>query len=147
MKRNEIISVINNIKYKDWSFDLQEKNDGYNLQAILSNGEKSGKWYISPHISKSELVQRCFLCVSQAEEHETRKSFKYKDESIFNPHFNVDDLVKLSKKSEDKRNSPKKQQKNIEKKIKEHFKSDDKLFTLNKDGDKLFTLKLNTKKH
>lgn len=103
MNKEEIKSIIDNIEYKNWTFDIQEKNDGFNLQAILGNNTKSGKWYISPYITKSELVQKCFLCVLQAEEHETRLEFKYKMSPIFKPHYDVDDLVDLSKKSTDRR--------------------------------------------
>tara|TARA_R110000772_G_scaffold2410_4_gene8495 strand:- start:7008 stop:7328 length:321 start_codon:yes stop_codon:yes gene_type:complete len=105
MTKEEIISIIEDIDYKNWGFNIQEKEDGYNLQAILSNNTKSGKWYISPYITKSELVQRCFLCVLQAEEHQIRLEFTYKNSPIFKPHYDVDDLVELSKRSIDKRHN------------------------------------------
>jgi hypothetical protein len=104
MNKEELDQILNDIEFRDWEFILQEKNDGYNLQAILPHNKgKSGKWYISPHITKSEFVQRVFQCIRMAEEHETRLDFKYKESSIFKPHYDVDDLVELSKISTQKR--------------------------------------------
>ena len=102
--KEDILSIISNIQYEDWKFIITEKNDGWNLQVELPNNKgKSGKWYISPFVTKSELVQRSFLCILQALEHDARLNFKYKGEAIFKPHYDVDDLVELSKHSENKR--------------------------------------------
>ena len=103
MTITDLLLILEDISYKDWGFNLQDKDGSFNLQAILPDGRKSGKWYISPFISKSEFVQRCFLCATSAEEHETRLEFKYKGHSVFKPHYDVDDLVILSEKLEDKR--------------------------------------------
>jgi hypothetical protein len=102
--KKDIINILNQVEFEDWEFVITEKNDGWNLQVKLpDNKGKSGKWYISPYMSKSELVQRSFLCILQALEHDARLNFKYKGEAIFKPHYDVDDLVRLSKTSIDKR--------------------------------------------
>lgn len=57
--------------------------------------EQAGrKWRLSKHMTDSEIVQTAFLAVRTAQEHELREQFKYKGYAIFNPHFDLDHLVK-----------------------------------------------------
>lgn len=53
------------------------------------------KWFLSPYMTRSEVVQTAFLAVMVAIEHETRATFTYQGEAIFSPHYNVDRLVEL----------------------------------------------------
>lgn len=57
--------------------------------------QRTRKWQLSPHMTKSEVVQTAFKCVLTSLEHEAREQFKYRDAAIFGPHFDVDDLVDL----------------------------------------------------
>lgn len=55
------------------------------------------KWLISPHATKSEIVQTCFkLCITSME-HRCREHFKYMNTRVFGPHFDIDDLVSICK--------------------------------------------------
>jgi|CryGeyDrversion2_2_1046609.scaffolds.fasta_scaffold58243_2 hypothetical protein len=56
------------------------------------------KWLISPHMTKSEIVQTAFKAVLTAVEHEVRDAFKYKGELVFCPHFDVDELIEIHRK-------------------------------------------------
>lgn len=106
-------SIVNDIKYKNWTFRTGEMGNGFFLQLkfdmpdlITSNvEEQSGrKWYISKFMTKSEIVQTAFKACLTAEEHECREQFKYKQEQIFCPHFSVDELAEFaSNSSRDKR--------------------------------------------
>ena len=58
-------------------------------------GVKGRKWFLSPHMTKSELVQTVFKAMLTYVEHEFRSGFTYKGRLIFGPHFNVDKLVEL----------------------------------------------------
>jgi hypothetical protein len=53
------------------------------------------KWFLSNHMTRSEVVQTAFKAVLTAEEHEAREHFKYRGQSIFDPHYDVDKLVEL----------------------------------------------------
>lgn len=53
------------------------------------------KWQLSTHMTSSEVVQTAFKAVLTAMEHETRENFKYRDVSIFDPHYDVEKLVEL----------------------------------------------------
>ncbi len=71
----------------------------------LDNDSDSGKlerqfcrkWYLSPHMTKSELVRTAYKAYMAAVEHEACEKFKYHGESIYNPHVDVDALLSVSK--------------------------------------------------
>lgn len=56
---------------------------------------KGRKWKWSPHMTKSEVVTTCLKACLQYEEHEAREAFKYKNLSIFDPHYDIDLLHEL----------------------------------------------------
>jgi hypothetical protein len=53
------------------------------------------RWFISPTMGKSEIVQTVFKCVMTSMEHRAREWFTYKHEPVFCPHFDVDALHEL----------------------------------------------------
>lgn len=53
------------------------------------------KWRLSPHMTKSELVQTALKAALTAVEHEARERFLYRGQPIFGPHFDVDSLVEI----------------------------------------------------
>ncbi len=74
-------------------------DQGYFLQvqflaADTTNGEGEDwqhgrKWYLSPHMTESEVVQTALKAVLTAEEHEARELFRYCGSQVFDPHFDV----------------------------------------------------------
>jgi hypothetical protein len=104
MNKEEIEQILDNISYKDWTFAVIEKGEHLFLQAVWLEqdsytkvylSQASRKWYLSPFMTVSEIVQTVFLLVKTVEEHEMREGFKYKDQRIFNPHFSADALAEL----------------------------------------------------
>lgn len=94
------------VRYKDW--ELRVKMDGtrpylqvgfWEHDTTSPCGEKTyqscRKWFLSPHMTKSEVVQTAFKAILSAEEHEVREKFTYKGKNIFGPHFHVDALAGL----------------------------------------------------
>lgn len=71
--------------------------DGYYLQ-VAAGGWKGRKWYVSPHVSDSELIQIALLACLAHAEHEIRERFRYSPYSdqepraIYGPHFHADAL-------------------------------------------------------
>ncbi|HEU4601551.1 MAG TPA: hypothetical protein VFS24_06270 [Steroidobacteraceae bacterium] len=47
------------------------------------------KWYLSPHMTDSEIVCTAFKAALTAEEHECREAFRFNDRRIFNPHIDI----------------------------------------------------------
>ena len=87
-----------------WKFYIGQDDDRCYLQvrcAGIDNytGEPfewtGRKFLLSPYMTHSEVVQTAFMAVLTAEEHETRELFTYRGQSIFDPHYDVDELAKL----------------------------------------------------
>lgn len=57
----------------------------------------SGKRYLSEFMCKQEIVGAVFGLIKDAEEHEMREWFRFRDASIFNPHLDPDVLVHIAK--------------------------------------------------
>lgn len=53
------------------------------------------RWFLSPAMTKSEIVQTVFKCVLTSMEHKTREWFKYRDKAVFGPHFDVEALWQI----------------------------------------------------
>jgi hypothetical protein len=65
------------------------------------------KWFLSPFMSKSEVVQTALKAVLTALEHEARERFLYRGQPVFGPHFDVDRLADLCASSAtDERTAP-----------------------------------------
>ncbi len=80
-----------------WDYDCTKESVA-DRKKIYQTGRK---WMLSPHMTKSEVVQTAFKAVMTAIEHETREKFRYRSTAIFGPHFNVDDLVLIGKRPPD----------------------------------------------
>ena len=92
------------VQYEDWRFNVCLDDIRPYLQisadAVCSNSGKmhtwkSRKWFLSPHMTRSEVVQTAFKAVMTAVEHEARELFRYKGYAIYSPHYNVERLVAL----------------------------------------------------
>jgi hypothetical protein len=56
---------------------------------------KGRKWFLSEHMTRSEIVGTAFKAVLTAMEHETREQFTYRGQAVFGPHIDVDRLALL----------------------------------------------------
>ena len=92
------------VKYQDWVFYVGEDGSRIYLQIhavdkCSETGEPyawtSRKWFISKHMTKSEVIQTALKAVLTAVEHEAREHFKYEGLAIFGPHYDVDKLADL----------------------------------------------------
>jgi hypothetical protein len=91
----EMTEVLGAIAYKDWAISLgHDDNRPYLQVAFHADGvvHHGRKWFLSRHMTKSEVVQTALMAVLAAEEHEAREHFRYRGRAIFGPHFNVDVL-------------------------------------------------------
>lgn len=95
----EIKTVIDNIKYKDWNINLLIKAHNFYLLQVTFMAydfttdkvelQKCRKFYVSPFMEESEIIRTAYLAIQQAEFHELDENFKYKDIAIFDPHLNL----------------------------------------------------------
>lgn len=58
------------------------------------------RWFISPHMTDSEIVRTAFKCIITSMEHRAREWFTYRGRSIFGPHFDVEALYRVCEQKE-----------------------------------------------
>lgn len=106
MTHSEMRSILDDIDYKNWHFRLGKKGEVSFLQVCFQadDHDRPGEWdwqkgrkcMLSEHMTESELVQTALKAVLAAEEHEAREQFRYCEEAIFGPHFDVNALWLLA---------------------------------------------------
>lgn len=106
---NPYEGTLRECSFPGWSFRLDyDQPSGWFLQVRATTpcartGEAlswSGrKWRLSPHMTKSEIVQTAFKAVLTAVEHEAREAFRYREQAIFGPHHDVEALVRFCRES------------------------------------------------
>ena len=106
MRVSEVHNILAQCRYPGYTFAVhgtfaQDEGATY-LQATFDapcttagdvQPQKTRKWMLSPHMTRSEIVQTTFKCVLTAVEHEARENFRYRGQTIYGPHFDVEALV------------------------------------------------------
>lgn len=108
--RQWLQAILEDCDFGDWSFTVGGDPDAFLYLQVgfdspcARTGEqtfcKGRKWLLSPHMTKSEIVQTVFKACLTALEHEAREDFRYRGQQIFAPHFDVERLVAMSKDPE-----------------------------------------------
>lgn len=99
--KEEIESIIGRIQFLDRTFRLMEKGDGYLVQMeyMEPDVDKPGsepvkqstrKWYISPFMTESEIVETCWAMVCRSQIHVASEHFQYKGRRVYSQHFDVE---------------------------------------------------------
>ncbi len=106
MEMQEITYLLDDVRFKDYiifvgnngmQMYLQAEYIDHDIATDVMSLQKTRKWMLSPHMTKSEIVQTAFKCCLTSMEHRTREAFKYKGRRIFGPHFDVDALHGICK--------------------------------------------------
>lgn len=107
---DSIKAIVDEIEYNDWDIVLEKdkvSGDRPYLQIQFMDidhftGEPAKqlcrKWYLSYHMTDSEVVRTAYKAVKTALEHERDETFKYKGVPLFNPHHDLNFLVEFAKK-------------------------------------------------
>ena len=101
LTRGQIENIVGQVKFKDRTFRVMEKGDGFLLQMqyMEADVEKPGsepmlqstrKYYLSPFMTVSEIVETCWLCVTRSQMHVASEHFTYKGRRIYSQHFSVE---------------------------------------------------------
>jgi hypothetical protein len=105
MTLDEMVGVVDKCHYPNYTLSVKQDTRGsVYLQATYwepdtRTGENAlqftRRWLLSPEMTASEIVQTVFKCVLTSAEHRVREWFKYRNQPIFGPHFNVDVLAQV----------------------------------------------------
>lgn len=100
--RFDFLADLEDVHFPGYEFEVREKDGQCFLIGHFLDREEcpqtTRKWYLSPHMTKSELVLTAFKLVLTSEEHEIREAFKYRGKAILGPHFDVDALHSIAGK-------------------------------------------------
>ena len=105
MTFEQIQAVIANCSFPEYSFRVWVDGRGemylqasyFETDTVTGKLEeqKTRRWFLSPEMTRSEVVQTAFKCIITSKEHSTREWFKYMDAPVFSPHYDIDALVDL----------------------------------------------------
>ena len=105
--KSDFNEVLKDVTFNDWEIKafsspnsfrfcyLQVSFKGPNNFGGIYDEWRGRKWWLSKHMTRSEIVQTALMAILAAVEHEARESFLYLGESIFDPHYDVDKLWAL----------------------------------------------------
>jgi len=100
LSREEIEKILKDVSFQDRKFLLLDKGDGYLVQMSymepdVDNPEegpveqKTRKWYVSPYMTESEIVETCWAAVQRSQLHIAGEYFKYRGKRVYSPHFDI----------------------------------------------------------
>lgn len=102
MNIQEIRSIVGLCTFPEYTFEVLIDHrgalylQGHYEEPDIKTGEKekqyTRRWFLSPAMCKSEIIQTVFKCALTSTEHRTREWFHYQGRAIFGPHFDVDAL-------------------------------------------------------
>jgi hypothetical protein len=105
MEIEAVRKVVNQCDFPDYAFDVTIDGrgawylQGHYLEDDVKTGEPetqfTRRWFLSPEMTRSEIVQTVFKCALTSMEHRTREFFRYQGEAVFGPHYDVDALWEL----------------------------------------------------
>lgn len=99
--RQQIQYILNQVAFKDRTFILMDKGDGFLLQMsywepdVEKPGsppveQKTRKYYLSPFSTDSEIVETAWLCVQRSQLHVASEHFTYQGRRVYSQHFDVE---------------------------------------------------------
>lgn len=101
----QVQDVVQCCTFKDYTFTVKVDGRGawYLQGSYLEEDVDTGKWetqvtrrwFLSPAMTRSEIVQTVFKCALTSMEHRTREFFRYRGKAVFGPHFDVEALWQL----------------------------------------------------
>ncbi len=113
MTLDEIKSIVAECSFHEYAFVatidgrgamyLQARYSEPDVHTGVMGVQHTRRWFLSPYMSKSEVVQTAFKLVITSMEHRAREWFQYRGRAVFGPHFNVDVLWGACEAQEDKR--------------------------------------------
>lgn len=105
MTIEEIKAVVKNCDFPNYTFivDTDGRGEMYlraeyweaDTETFQESKQVTRRWFLNPFQTESEITQTAFKCVITSMEHRVREWFKYKGESVYSPHFDVNALVEI----------------------------------------------------
>lgn len=104
----DIDNILSDVKFEffglNFKFRVMEKGDGFLIQLMCYMKcnethtwcwQKGGKYYISSYAINDEIILTAWKACQDFIIHEARETFFYKNQTIFQPHYSVDELAEF----------------------------------------------------
>lgn len=103
-----IKEIVSNCQFNDWTLYVGFDGRAYVQVLFMDKDRITGKeelqrcrkWYLSYHMTNSEVIRTTFMAVEAAMLHEVQEAFKYKGQRIFNPHMDYEALAEVMQRKE-----------------------------------------------
>lgn len=111
----ELCGIVAEVAFNDYEFGVFVDGERPYLQlsyqeADVDTGDpadqKSRKWFLSPHMTRDEVVQTCLKAALTSLEHRCREHFLYRGRAIFAPHWDIDFLWENARPGNFRRREP-----------------------------------------
>lgn len=113
MTDDDIFFIVSQVKCPPYKFRVERLDFGVTdrlfIQATLERpdvdtGEMGtgygGKYLLSPHMTRGEIVKKCFVAAASFAEHEVREAFTYRGRQVLGPHIDIDMLWTIAEQKE-----------------------------------------------
>jgi hypothetical protein len=105
----DVRDTVSAVTHPDFRYEVTVEHDVPYLRVLPVQGRdartaeplewSSRKWRLSLHMTDGEIVQTALKATLTAVEHETRELFTFMGESIFDPHYDVYQLLALRRRA------------------------------------------------
>ena len=101
-----IKGLIANIKYRDWDIVFRKDGERPYIQIQFDAPDSftgvverqyCRKWMLSYYMTDSEIVRTVYKAIEAAVIHEMQEDFRFMNQPIFRPHYDIYELLKISK--------------------------------------------------
>jgi hypothetical protein len=100
LSRADIEKILEDVSFQDREFLLLDKGDGFLIQMAYMEPDvehpeegpvvqKTRKWYVSPFMSESEIVETCWAAVQRSQLHIASEYFMYRGKRVYSQHFDI----------------------------------------------------------
>lgn len=91
LTREQIQKILDDVSFQDRKFLLLDKGDDYLIQMSYMEPDvgKARKWYVSPFMSESEIVETCWAAVQRSQLHIASEYFMYRGKRVYSQHFDI----------------------------------------------------------
>jgi hypothetical protein len=109
LSRRDVEEIVSRLSFMDRKFRLLDKGEGWLLQMqyMEPDVDKPGsepvlqstrKWYVSPFMTESEVVETAWACVTRSQMHVASEHFTYKGRKVYSQHFDVQARIDMCDK-------------------------------------------------
>ena len=105
--KDGIERIVSKIKFMARTLRVIKKGNGFCYNSItwkkdVESGrpvlQSTRKWYLSPWMTKSEIVETAFSACLRSMQHVASEHFTYKGRRVYSPHFDVAERIMLCDK-------------------------------------------------